>query len=387
MFRLRTLAVLTLFGFGFASPLPAQIGKTILVAAGSDADHQLNDISAATDPAQKLKLIDAFAAAHPEPDLQILADEQYVSYYLNAKQYDKVYEYGQRLYALDPDNFSNAVNMVRAANEQGDTNRLFAEGEKAGAILQRFKAQPPPAGTSPDDWKLQQRQKLDTINDNENYIEQSLLNAAYQQKDPTAKANLLVRYAKTFPDSPRATQALDAAAVAYQQAQNRPKMLETANFALDKDPENLGALLLLADDYSEKGENLDKAETYAKKAAALSDTAKKPDGVSDADWQKQAKVQKGIALSALGQIDLQKKDNAAAVDNLTKAAPLLKGNNSVYARNQYRLGFAYLNLKKTAEARQAFTDAASVDSPYKGPAEEKLRAMPATAKSRAKKPA
>ena len=145
--------------------------------------------------------------------------------------------------------------------------------------------------------------------------------------------------------------------------------------------------MLLADDYSEKGENLDKAETYAKKAAALSDTAKKPDGVSDADWQKQAKVQKGIALSALGQIDLQKKDNAAAVDNLTKAAPLLKGNNSVYARNQYRLGFAYLNLKKTAEARQAFTDAASVDSPYKGPAEEKLRAMPATAKSRAKKPA
>jgi len=388
MFRLRSLPALMLFAFGFAAPLPAQIGKTILVTAGSDADHQLNDISAATDPAQKLKLIDAFATAHTEPDLQILANEQYVNYYLNAKQYDKVYEYGQKLYALDPDNFSNAVNMVRAANEQGDTNHLFAEGEKAGAILQRFKAQPPPAGTSADDWKLQQRQKLDAVKDNEDYIEQSLLNAAYQQKDPTAKANLLVRYAKAFPDSPGATQALDAAAVTYQQAQDRPKMLETANFVLDKYPDNLGALLLLADDYSEKGENLDKAEAYAKKAAALCDSAKKPDAVSDADWQKQITLQKGLALSALGQVNLQKKDNAAAADNLTKAAPLLKGNNSVYARNQYRLGFAYLNLKKTADAKQAFTDAASVDSPYKGPAEEKLKAIPARAtKPHTKKPA
>jgi tetratricopeptide (TPR) repeat protein len=145
-------------------------------------------------------------------------------------------------------------------------------------------------------------------------------------------------------------------------------------------------LLLLADDYSEKGENLDKAEGYAKKAAALCDTAKKPEGVSDADWQKQITLQKGLALSALGQIDLQKKDNATAVDNLTKAAPLLKGNNAMYARNQYRLGFAYLNLKKAAEARQAFSDAASVNSPYKGPAEEKLKGIPAT-KPHPKKPA
>jgi tetratricopeptide (TPR) repeat protein len=386
MLRIRNLSGLLIFIFCLASPLHGQIGKSVVVAAGSEADHQLNEISAASDPAQKLKLIDAFAAAHPEPDLQILADEQYVNYYLNAKQYDKVYEYGDKLFALDPDNFSNAVNMVRAANEQNDTNRLFAEGEKAGAIVQRFKAQPPPAGTTPEDWKLQQRQKLDAVKENLDYIEESLLNAAYHQKDAAAKATLLVRFAKSFPDSPRSAQALEAAAVTYQQAQNRPKMVEIANSVLVKDPNDVGMLLLLADDYSEKGENLDKAEEYAKKAAALCDTAKKPEGVADADWQKQITLQKGIALSALGQIDLEKKQNATAVENLTKAAPLLKGNDSVYARNQYRLGFAYLNLKKAAEARQAFTEAASVDSPYKGPSLEKLKGIPATP-AHAKKPA
>ena len=384
MLRIRFLIVLFLAGCFAAVPSRAQIGKSVMVAAGSEVDHQLNDIGAATDPAAKLKLIDAFSAAHPEGDLQILADEQYVNYYLNAKQYDKVFEYGDKLFALDPDNFSNAVNMVRAANEKGDTEHLFAAGEKASGILQRFKAQPPPAGANSDAWKAEQQQKLDSVKDNRDYIEQSLMNSAYQQTDAAKKAALLVRFANLFPDSPNAGQALGAAALTYQQAQNRPKMLETANSALAKDPDNLGILLLLADDYSEKGEQLDKAEAYAKKAAALCDTAKKPEGVSDADWQKQINLQKGLALSALGQIDLQKKLNAAAVDSLTKAAPLLKSNAAVYARNQYRLGFAYLNVKNTAGAKQAFTDAASVDSPYKGPAQDKLKGM-AAAKAPAKK--
>jgi tetratricopeptide (TPR) repeat protein len=384
MLRIRILTVLFFVACFAAVPLRAQLGKAVIISAGSEVDRELNDINAATDPAAKLKLIDAFSAAHPEADLQILADEQYVNHYLNAKQYDKVFEYGDKLFALDPDNFSNAVNMVRAANEKGDTDHLFAAGEKAAGILQRFKAQAPPAGTSPEAWKVQQQQKLESIKDNQDYVEQSLMNAAFQQKDPTKKAALLVRYATLFPDSPNSVQALSAAAVTYQQAQNRPKMLETANSALAKDPDNLGMLLLLADDYSEKGEQLDKAEAYAKKAASLCDTAKKPEGVSDADWQKQISLQKGLAFSALGQIDLQKKLNPAAVDNLTKAAPLLKSNAAVYARNQYRLGFAYFNLKKTAEARQAFTDAASVDSPYKGPAQDKLRSLAAT-KARAKK--
>jgi len=384
MLRIRFLTVVLIVVYCFGSPVRAQLGKMVVIPAGSEVDHQLNDINAATDPPAKLKLIDAFAAAHPEGDLQILADEQYVNYYLAAKNYDKVFEYGKKLYALDPDNFSNGVNMVRAANEKGDTDALFAEGEKAAAIMQRFKVQPPPAGTSPEEWKVQQQQKLDSIKDNQAYIEQSLTSAAFQQKDPAKKAALLVRFATMFPDSPTATQALGAAAFSYQQTQNRPKMLEAANAALAKDPNDLGMLLLLADDYSEKGEQLDKAEAYAKKAAELCDTAKKPDGVSDADWQKQITLQKGLALSALGQIDLQKKLNPAAVDSLTKAAPLLKSNAAMYARNQYRLGFAYVNLKKNAEAKQAFTDAASVESPYKGPAQDKLKSL-AAAKAPAKK--
>jgi tetratricopeptide (TPR) repeat protein len=161
-------------------------------------------------------------------------------------------------------------------------------------------------------------------------------------------------------------------------------MLDVANGLLAKDPDNLGMLLLLADYYSEKGEQLDKAEAYAKKSVSLLDTAKKPDGVSDEQWKQQSALQKGLALSALGQVNIQKKNNAQAVENFRSAAPLLKSDEGSYARNQYRLGFALLNLKRVPEAKAAFIDAASVNSPYKALAQEKLKALPGT--SAANKP-
>lgn len=372
MFRPPMLIAVFLLVTGFVPACMAQLGKNVMIPAGSETDRQLTAINAATDPAQKLQLIDEFSQAHPDGDLQIVADEQYVSYYINAKQYDKAFEYGDKLLALDPDNYSNAVNMVRAANEKGDTEKLYAYGEKAAGILERFRAMNAPEGTPADNWARMKAEKLESIKDNEDYIEQSLIRAAYGLKDPNKKADYLQRFAKMYPDTPQGEQALTVAASAYQQAQNRAKMQEVANSILAKDPNNVGVLLLLADDYSERADQLDKAEAYAKKASSVVDTAKKPENLTDDQWKQQTSIQKGLALSALGQINIEKKQNAVAVDNFIKAAPLLKSNALLYARNQYRLGYAYLNLKKNPEAKQAFTEAASLDTPFKAPAQQKL---------------
>jgi tetratricopeptide (TPR) repeat protein len=377
----RLLAALFFVLIIFATDSRAQLGKNVPIPAGSDEDKQLKEINDTSDPTQKLSLLNAFAQAHPDGDFAIVADEQYVNYYITEKQYDKAFEYGDKLFALDPDNFNNAENMVRAANEKGDADRVFSYGEKAAGILKRYNAAPAPDGTSPEAWQQQKTQKLESIKEYRTYIEGSFLNAAYRVTDPAKRAALLQRFAMFFPDSPSAEQALSMSAFSYQAAQNRPKMLEVANGLLAKNPANIGMLVLLADDFSEKNEQLDKAEGYAKEAVTLCDAAKKPAGSNDADWQKQITLQKGLALSALGQISIEKKDNLAAVKNLAAAAPLLKPNANPYARNQYRLGFAYLNLKKIPEARQALTEAASVDSPYRAPAQAKLKGMSTAAKN------
>jgi tetratricopeptide (TPR) repeat protein len=365
--------------------LPAQqIGKYVPINAGSEADHAMTEINAATDPAQKLALIDKFAAQFGQGDMALVANDTYVNYYIAQKQYDKAFEYGDKVFALDPGNFNNAVNMVRAASEKGDTDKLLSYGEKAQNILTAYKASPAPEGVPADRWEQDKARAIEANRDNFNFVQQAVYGGVYRTKDASKRADELMRFAKIFPDSPYAMQALGVAASSYQQAQNAAKMLEVANAILAKDPNNLGMLLLVSDYYAEKGEQLDKAETYAQKAAKLADQASRPSDVPEDQWKQQTALQKGLALSTLGQINLQKKNNAAAAQNFQAAAPLLKANDTSYARNQYRLGFALLNLKKIPEAKTAFTEAASVNSPYKSYALDKLKALPATAATRKK---
>jgi tetratricopeptide (TPR) repeat protein len=363
------------------STVPAfgqQIGKFVPIQAGSDVDHGLTEINAATDPAQKLALLDKFAAGPgSEGDNAILADGLFVDYFIEQKNYDKAIEYGDKLFALDPDNFQNAMNMIRAASEKGDSERVVGYGEKAQGILKRYRESPAPAGTQPQVWEDQKAKTLESNKEGVAYIQQAVYNGALQAKDAGKRAGLLTRFAQTFPDSAYANQAMGVAAASYQQAQNAPKMLEVANGLLAKDPNNLGMLLLLSDYYCDKIDQLAKAETYAKKSVSLLDSAPKPEGATDEQWAHQKNLQKGLALSSLGQVNIEKKDNAQAVENLRAAAPLLKSDDGSYGRNQYRLGYALLNLKRTAEAKEAFTQAASVNGPYKSLAQDKLKAAAA----------
>src|SRR5713226_4832863 len=378
---------LFLLGCTACPVLGQQIGKFVPIQAGSEVDHALTQINAATDPAQKLVLLDNFAAGPgSEGDIAILADGLYVEYYLGQKNYDKAFEYGDKLFTLDPDSFQNAMNMIRAASEKGDVDRLISYGEKVQKILTRYKDAAAPAGTGASEWEQQKSQTLESNKDGIAYIQQAVYNGALQAKDAGKRAGLLTRFAQTYPDSPYANQALGVAAASYQQAQNAPKMLEVANGLLAKDPSNLGMLLLLSDYYCDKADQLAKAEAYAKKALSVLDTSAKPEGVTDEQWTQQKSLQKGLALSSMGQVNIEKKDNAQAVENLKAAAPLLKPDDGSYARNQYRLGFALLNLKRNAEAKEAFTQAASVNSHYKALALEKLKASAGAASARKKAP-
>src|SRR5690349_23226170 len=166
-----------------------QIGKYVPIQAGSEVDHALNEINATADPAQKLALIEKFAdGPGKEGNYPLVANGLLVDYYLSQKNYDKAFEYGDKLFALDPDNFQNAINMVRASAEKGDVEKLSSYGEKAGGIMQRYKAAPAPEGTSEAGWQEQKTRTLEANKDSYTYVQQLVFSGVYQAKDPAKRA-------------------------------------------------------------------------------------------------------------------------------------------------------------------------------------------------------
>jgi tetratricopeptide (TPR) repeat protein len=357
-----------------ATTAQAQIGKNVLVVANTPEDKALGEIYNAPDGPGKIALLDKFMADYGKGDLELLGDQLYVNTYLAQKNYGKVLEYGQKALALDPDNFSTAVNMVHAADEMGDTSKLFDAGEQVAAILARYKVAPAPAGTSERSWGSIKAENIASSAQDIKYVEYALFDAAYKTANPAAKAALMERYATTFPDSTDTANARETAAFAYQQAQQYPKMLETAQKVLAGDPDNATMMVLLADYWSEKGQaaQLDKAGEYAQKALDLLGQAKKPEGVSDDQWKQQITLRKGLAYSSLGQVFANSGKNTEAVNAFKQANPLLKSNATSYGRNLYRLGFTLAKMKQIPEARTVLTEAVSIDSPYKALAQQTL---------------
>jgi tetratricopeptide (TPR) repeat protein len=370
---MKRFAILTAIFLGIATTASAQIGKSVSVSAGTPEDKALADIYAAPDGPDKVALLDKFMADFSSNgDMALLADQLYVQTYLAQKSYAKVYEFGEKTLDLDPNNLSAGVNMVHAADEQGDTQKLFAAGDRVAEIIAKYKNSPAPEGMPADEWTKQKSASLNNVQGDVGYVEYALVNAAYKTADPAARAALFERYVTAFPDSPYTLTVREQTAITYQQAQDVPKMLDTAQRVLTTDPNDVSMLLLLSDYWSENNQQLDKAGADAQLALDQLAQAKKPDNLSDDQWQQQIAMEKGLAYSALGEVNVDKGRNQPAVDAFKQASPLLKSNTVLYARNLYRLGFTLAKMQRIPEARTVLTEAVSINSPYKAKAQETL---------------
>jgi tetratricopeptide (TPR) repeat protein len=237
---------------------------------------------------------------------------------------------------------------------------------------------------APDQWTQQKTANLANAQGDIGYVQYALVNAAYKTTDPTARAALFERYVTAFPDSQYTAAVREQTAIAYQQAQQNPKMLDTAQRILAADPNNISMLLLLSDYWTDNGQQLDKAVADAQQALDLLAQAKKPDNLSDDQWQQQVTVEKGVAYSAIGEANVNKGRYQPAVDAFKQASPLLKSNAVLYARNLYRLGFTLAKMERFPEARTVLIEAVSINSPYKSKAQETLNKINGTASGKTK---
>jgi hypothetical protein len=169
---------------------------------------------------------------------------------------------------------------------------------------------------------------------------------AVQQTDPTAKISGLEAFLTQYPNSVMKTQALEILMGAYQQTGNQQKTTDTAVKLVTADSCNVRALALLAyfDRVRAQGGDpnakqlLADAKKYAQQGLECLPKFNKPEGTSDADFQKMKDQMAGIFNAAIGIAALQDKDFPTAVKALRVA---VDGNPQDFSV-VYPLALAYL---------------------------------------------
>jgi hypothetical protein len=149
---------------------------------------------------------------------------------------------------------------------------------------------------------------------------------AVQQTDPAAKVSGLEAFLTQYPNSVMKEDGLELLMIAYQQTGNQAKMQDTAQKLLQLNACNIRALALVA--YSKQamataGQNAQQNYTDAgqagEKGLQCLQTATKPDGTSQADWDKLKTQTSGIFNGAAGISAYQAKDYAKAEQYLRAA--------------------------------------------------------------------
>src|ERR1700747_3675808 len=140
--------------------------------------------------------------------------------------------------------------------------------------------------------------------------------SAIQQKDPAAQISGLEAFMTQYPNSVMKVAALQTLMQDYQQTNNQQKTIDTATKLVRADPTNVRAMALLAyfDRLKAQGgdanakQDLVDGKKYGQMGLDALPKFAKPDGTSDADFQKMKDQMTGIFNAAIGISCLTDKD-------------------------------------------------------------------------------
>jgi len=173
--------------------------------------------------------------------------------------------------------------------------------------------------------------------------------AAISATDPAQKIQMMESYLQTYPNSVMKEDGLELLLKTYQSLGNEAQIKATAQRVLQVNPNNLTALALLSyldRSQAQKGGTdapaaLKEAGELGAKGLAAIETAAKPEGYSDEQWNSMKSSFRVIYLGSVGHAALQAKDYPTAQKNL-KEVVIAQPNdlNSIYL-----LALAYLTPK------------------------------------------
>ncbi|HLQ50220.1 MAG TPA: hypothetical protein VK129_01905, partial [Terriglobales bacterium] len=211
------------------------------------------------------------------------------------------------------------------------------------ALAAAMLAQPAPAQTSASQSTSPSSTNTKVIKDAAEY---NAYMAALNTQDPAARAAAFEAFINQYPGSVVKLDAMEQAMAAYQQASNQAKVESSARAILGTSPNNIRALAILA--YLDRAKAtqgdtgaLKEGCDYAQKGLQALPAWPKPEGVSDADFDKLRNQMSEIFNGVAGFCALQGKDYAAARGYYLKSFQIDPAN----MQDLYQFGIACLQME------------------------------------------
>jgi tetratricopeptide (TPR) repeat protein len=343
------------------------------VDASSPEGQALGAISQEKDAAKKQALLEEFVKKFPSSSQSAWAWEQLQDDYLEAKDFDKALEAGEKALATDPDNPIPAYNNLKAAEGKGDVDLTLKWSAETSRIARKVVASAKPGDDADTKARADYAQQLDT------YSDYALLAAALKTTDPKQIILLAETLQQRSPKSEYLGKLTGRYLAALQQAGQNDKVGAAAEKILQGDPNNPDALLAAAN-FNMEHQNLDKSLAQSTKLVEVLQASKKPDETTVADWQKKNALL-AVAYWIQGLDYYTKKDYQQADKVLRQALPLVQDNKQLLGSVTFHLGVSDYELAKAgnkALMKDALTylqQSASLPGPLQAQAEEDVKTV------------
>ena len=330
-----------------------------------------------SDEAKKIELLEQYVSQFPAHAGVGWAFAQLQALYSKAGNHDKVIELGQKLIALDPADAEAAHAALKSAEAKKDDEAILKWSGVASDAAKKWLATAKPETMEDDAWKHSQ----EFAQGASKYSEYSMYAAALAATDPQKVFLFAETLEQRNPQSEYLVQIMPKLAVAARQANAMDKAISFGERAFERGQLNDDLLLAMADAHMQKKSH-DKAVLYSAKLIDLMNTAQKPQGVAEADWEKNKTTKTGVAYWIQGVTYSTQNKFAEADKALRSALPLVKDNGQLLGMGAFHLGLANYRMgsaKKSkallSEALKYSQQAASIKNPYSSQAAKNVKVI------------
>jgi tetratricopeptide (TPR) repeat protein len=346
----------------------AQI-DTIVIPAGTPEDNDLNAIANEHDAQKKVSMYQDFLQKYSSNQVAVAyANWQLSQSYQTEGDLQKALEYGEKAVAGAPHNLDILTSQVTIAQQLKDNARTFKYSIQGGEVFDSIEKQPKPADATDEQFASTVASQKEANKNAYGFFESAAFSAIAGENDAKTRMDYIDKFTVTFPKSKMDEQVTSYAMLSLSQLQDNHRLVNYAEKALAANPNNLPALLLLANNYVDSSEPgaLAKAVTYAQKAILA---AKADDPAAD----KSQKISAGVAHSVMGRAYAKQSKTLPSMSELKSATALLKGNDEQqYTVAAYYLGWDYAKVNKLTEARAVLNEIVGIPGPVQQPAKDLL---------------